>query len=61
MRLTINLKTGIKFYDTNFWIAENYLSKKFSILDTRLDKILEKRKDKFNITGTLIAHFISQE
>ena len=44
MRLTINLKTGIKFYDTNFWIGENYLSKKFSIPDTRLDKILDKKK-----------------
>ena len=59
MRLTIDLKTGIKFYDTNFWIGENYLSKKFSIPDTRLDKILKSRKDKFNITGTLITHFIS--
>ena len=59
MRLTIDLKTGIKFYDINFWIGENHLSKKFSIPDTTLDKILEKRKDKFNITGTLITHFIS--
>jgi len=59
MGLTIDLKTGIKFYDTNFWIGENYLLKKFSISDTRLSKILGKRKDKFNITGTLITHFIS--
>jgi len=59
MRLTIDLKTGIKFYDINFWIGENYLSKKFSIPDTSLAKILEKRKDKFNIIGTLITHFIS--
>ena len=59
MRLTIDLKTGIKFYDINFWIGENHLSKKFSIPDTRLVKILEKRKDKFNIIGTLITHFIS--
>ncbi|MCJ7472447.1 MAG: hypothetical protein MUP02_06550 [Actinobacteria bacterium] len=59
MGLTVDLKTGIKFYDINFWIGENYLSKKFSIPDTRLAKILEKRKDKFNIIGTLITHFIS--
>ena len=44
MEITIDLKTGIKFYDINFWIGENYLSKKFSIPDTRLAKILEKRK-----------------
>jgi len=59
MRLTIDLKTGIKFYDINFWIGENHLSQKFSVPDTRLAEILERRKDKFNITGTLITHFIS--
>jgi hypothetical protein len=59
MKLTIDLKTCTEFYDINFWIGENYLSKKFSIPDSRLVKILEERKDKFNITGTLITHFNS--
>ena len=48
MRLTINLKTDIKFYDINFWIGENYLSKKFNIPDIQLSKLLEERKNKFN-------------
>jgi len=59
MRLTINLRTAIRFYDINFWIGENYLSKKFNIPDTRLSKILEERRNEFNITGTLITHFNS--
>ncbi len=59
MRLTIDLRTGIKFYDINFWIGENHLSKKFTVPDARLTEILERRKDKFNITGTLITHFNS--
>jgi len=59
MGLTTDLKTGIKFYDINFWIGENHLSKKFTIPDTLLSRIIEKRKDNFNIIGTLITHFIS--
>ncbi len=59
MEITIDLKTGIKFYDINFWIGENYLSKKFTNPDTLLAKIIGERKDKYNIIGTLITHFIS--
>lgn len=59
MSLKIDLKTDIEFYDINFWIGENHLSKKFTMPDAHLTKILEERKDKFNITGTLITHYNS--
>ncbi len=59
MRPTIDLETGTKFYDINFWIGENNYSEKLTIPDNSLKKLLSDRKKNFNITGNLITHHIS--
>lgn len=50
---------SIEFYDINFWVGENLLSKNYNINDNCLEEILKQRKNRFNIVGTIVSHFIS--
>ncbi len=50
---------AVQFHDINFWTGENFLSKRLTISDSSLKKILKERKSKFNIVGTTVTHFIS--
>ena len=50
---------NLEFYDSNFWIGENPLSKNLSVNDYNLVEILNERKNKYNIQGTVIFHFKS--
>jgi hypothetical protein len=59
MKLSIDLKTDIDFYDINIWIGENNYSEKLSIPDGSINELLSDRKKNFNITGNIITHHIS--
>ncbi len=59
MEIKIDLKSGINYYDSSIWIGENNYSKKLTIPDDSLRKLLSDRKRNFNITGNLITHHIS--
>ncbi len=50
---------SIKFYDINFWIGENLFSERLTVNDNNLKEILKERKNRFNIIGTAVTHFIS--
>ena len=39
----------LEFYDTNFWIGENPLSKKLSVNDDKLAEIIDERKKTYKI------------
>ena len=59
MEIKIDLKSDIKFYDSNIWIGENNYSEKLTIPDNSIKKLLSDRKKNSNITGNLITHHIS--
>ena len=59
MKLSIDLKSDIEFYDTNIWIGENNYSEKLTVPDSSIKALLSDRKKNFNITGNLITHHMS--
>lgn len=54
-----NEKAEIDFYDTNFWIGENYLSKKNNNPIEKLNIILNENKKSHSITGVNVSSFLS--
>jgi len=56
MKQNIN-NINIEFFDTSFWIGENNLSEKFTILDNEVEPILKKHASIFNIKTTILTNF----
>ncbi|MES0341400.1 MAG: hypothetical protein ABUK08_03700 [Candidatus Humimicrobiaceae bacterium] len=59
MEIKIDLKSDIKFYDSNVWIGENNYSEKLTIPENSIKRLLSDKKKNFNITGNLITHHMS--
>jgi len=49
----------LEFFDANCWIGENYLSQAYSVKDDNMAGLGDKKKEKYNITGSIIAHHLA--
>lgn len=55
----MNTEKNIEFFDINFWLGENYISKKYTLFEEDACEILLKRKEDNKINFTLISNFLS--
>ncbi len=53
------MKKNIKIWDCNFWVGNNNISKKNSVMESSLGELLESRSKKYHIVRTLMSHFDS--